>query len=608
MQQAWRWAIATGATVAAAAAAWFGGLAANLNDGLVQTLTGLVAAVVAAPLGAWAVAGRRSQRPAAITAQAPSPARHPAYALTPDPAADARSHRASEPRSDPGEGAHPRRLDDRDAVAIAYATEIDRVVSYLRGGVSVLVTCDGLLIMHLADIVAERAGRRAWRLRRAVVDVTVAGPPIERRAELMAALHTSIGQTGPDDVVILSQFDLLSGGTDPALRAWSGELADLLYEWSDRVVLAFCDPSNAPSGNLARRFTATLQIGTLPRLVTAEGGRAVAIGQALVTQAEADTFVGFDPADLYRGVVGLNAIQLRQALRFAYLRHHTAGARQATVADLLLELRSFGARTDSAVGFSNVSFADIGGYNEVKRELHRSLMLLGAGLHEAGLPRAIVADLVPRALLFHGPTGTGKSLFAKAVASQLDAAVVVAQGPELLGYTPDATVAKLDALFAGARRDAPCVVIIEEIDAIAAGPTTGPAAASHDAAVGRLAAELDAFRPDQPVLLIGITSRLAAVSDRLLRPSRFRPIRLDLPDLAARRDITRLHARALDIHVSDELVDLLAEAAEGMTGDDLAAVFRQARAGEIIDGQPATPRRLGQILGELRRKRSEQDR
>ncbi len=535
---------------------------------------------------------------------------------------------------------HPETLSEREAVLIAHDMEINRAAAYLESGLSVLVRCEKLLVEHLAHEIAGRSGRpqRTLRLVGAAgsgssgSDSAALGAPGGfgaatplgggRRAELLAALQTAVADAKPGDVVVVPHLDLLAGGTDAALTSEARELTDVLYERSACVLLAFTDPSLVIPEVLANRFAVRLSIEILPREVATRSGERVPVGRALVTRAEAGLFDGFDATDLYKYVAGMNAVRLRNALRFAYHQHRPAigeqvdpatgetisQARRPTFADLRHELRVFKARTSSSFEVPNVPFSAIGGYDDVKAELRRALTIVGGAVD---LPEHLRHDLVPRGFIFHGPPGTGKTLFAKAVAAQLAATILVVSGPEVTDMYVGESERKVRELFAEARRNAPAVVVFDEFDSIAARRTGRDDGGSRagNAIVAQLLTELDGFRPEVPVLIIGTTNRIDLIDDALLRPSRFRPIRIDLPDPEARREIVRVHAEHFGIAVSPALVDAVARATEGLNGDEIRSVFRDGRADELVGnpGRRADARRLGELIGALRAARQQRE-
>jgi transitional endoplasmic reticulum ATPase len=550
-----------------------------------------------------AAAGAPSQTPAPVLAQAVLAQAVPAQAAveaaaTPEAAAST----------------HPERLSDRQAVLLAHAGEIAQAASYLDGGLSVLIWCEKLLVEHLADQIAALTPRRAHPIRPTGgagggrSDPTGYGGG--RRADAMTGLLQALAEAGTEDIIVIPHLDLLAGGTDAALNNEARELTDLLYEHSERVVLAFVDPSLAIPEVLANRFAVRLRIDILPRMVRGQDGTVAPVGRALVTASEAAMFEDFDAVALYKHIAGMNAARLRHGLRYAYHQYAASGKRPA-FADLLQELRRFKARTSSAFEVPNVPLDAIGGYDDVKAELGRALQIIGgAATDEHRLPERLRHDLVPRGFIFYGPPGTGKTLFAKAIASQLDATILVVSGPEITDMYVGESERKLRDLFAEARRNAPAVLVFDEFDSIAgrrSGRDDGGSRAGN-AIVAQLLTELDGFRPEVPVLIIGTTNRIDIIDDALLRPSRFRPIKIDLPDERAREAIARVHAEHFEIEHSDALLTAIAAATEGMNGDEIRSIFRDARADELAgDRRRPDARRLGELIGTLRLAQQQRD-
>ncbi|MBY8847826.1 ATP-binding protein [Saccharothrix sp. MB29] len=403
----------------------------------------------------------------------------------------------------------------------------------------------------------------------------------------------------------MPHLDLLAGGSDAGLSVEARELTDVLYEGSDCVLLGFVDPSLVIPEVLANRFAVRLAVDILPREVRTRTGARVPVGRALVTAEEAELFAGFDAVALYKHVAGMNAVRLRHALRFAHHQHRHA---PSTFETLLTELRTFKAATSSAFEVPNVAFEQIGGYHEVRAELQRVLRLVTAA---DSLPPRLRQELVPRGFVFHGPPGTGKTLFAKAIATAFDATILVVAGPEVTDMYVGESERKVREIFAEARRNAPAVVVFDEFDSIA-GRRTGRedgGSRAGNAIVAQLLTEMDGFRPEVPVLIIGTTNRLDIIDDALLRPSRFRPIRIDLPDEAARREIARVHAAHFEVEVSEAVLDRIAVATSRMNGDEIRSIFRDARANEVVGDPPrrADARALGELVGLLRRNAQERD-
>ncbi|MEU4536134.1 ATP-binding protein [Streptosporangium sp. NPDC023825] len=554
----------------------------------------------------------------------------------PPPETDPRTDPEEDDRVPPVTDAHPELLSERQAVLIAHAREMSTAASYLESGLSVLVRCEKLLVEHLAQQIAAMSGRPFRRIRVPSGHDRPESNPLMgggRRSELMAGLEKAVVESVPGDLVVIPQLDLLAGGSDASLSGEARELTDLLYEHSERVILAFTDPSLVIPEVLANRFAVRLAMDILPREVRGADGRAVPIGRALVTREEAELFTGFDPAVLYKHIAGMNAVRLRHGMLFAHHQHRMAsesvevpgsgptftslrpdlaGPREApTFAGLLQELRTFKARTSSAFDVPNVSLDSIGGYGDVKEELKQALKIIsGAAAAEHKVPEHLRHDLIPRGFIFHGPPGTGKTLFAKAIASRLDATILVVSGPEITDMYVGESERKLRDLFTEARRNAPAVLVFDEFDSIA-GRRTGRddgGSRAGNAIVAQLLTELDGFRPEVPVLIIGTTNRIDIIDDALLRPSRFKPIKIDLPNEPARLAIAKVHAEHFGVDVSERLLLTIARATEGMNGDEIRSIFRNARAEQLVgQGREPDARHLGELVGRLRWDQQQRD-
>ncbi|WP_203698888.1 ATP-binding protein [Catellatospora coxensis] len=468
-----------------------------------------------------------------------------------------------------------------------------------------LVVCEKLLVEHLAIAIGRRSGRSVIAVD--VVSSTARESAMTggRRQQQLAALHTAVREAKPRDLIVVPNLDLLAGGTDMALSAEARELTDVLYDRNESVLLGFVDPSLVIPEVLANRFAVRLAIDLLPRELVGADGAKVPVGQALVTAEEAALFAGFSASEFYKHIAGMNAVRMRHGVRFAYQRYQGSSA---VFEDLVTEVRNFKAATSASFDLPNVSFEEIGGYEDIRRELERAVHLIN---HAEQVPEKFRHELVPRGYIFHGPPGTGKTLFAKAVATSLKATILVVSGPEVTDMYVGESERKVRDLFAEARRNAPAVIVFDEFDSIAgrrSGREDGGSRAGN-AIVAQLLTELDGFRPEVPVLVIGTTNRLDIIDDALLRPSRFRPIHIDLPTTAARRRIAQVHAGNFEVTISEELLDHLAGATERMNGDEIRSVFRDAKADEVLGNPPraADARRLGELVGTLRRTAQDRD-
>ncbi len=243
--------------------------------------------------------------------------------------------------------------------------------------------------------------------------------------------------------------------------------------------------------------------------------------------------------------------------------------------DFMNALRSIepSALREVAVEVPNVSWDDIGGLKEVKQELIETV----EWPLKYGRFYAYMGARPPKGILLYGPPGTGKTLLVKAVATQSQANFIHVKGPEFLSKWVGESERAVRETFRKARQAAPCVVFIDELDAIA--PTRGSGAGdSHvtERVISQLLTELDGLEELRGVVVIAATNRPDIIDPALLRPGRFdRLIYVPPPDLEARKEIFAIHTRGKPLD-GDVNLDELAELTEGYTGADIAAVCNEA--------------------------------
>jgi len=219
-----------------------------------------------------------------------------------------------------------------------------------------------------------------------------------------------------------------------------------------------------------------------------------------------------------------------------------------------------------------VHWGDIGGLEEVKEELREVV--------EYPLKYREVYETVgiepPKGILLFGPPGTGKTMLAKAVATESGANFIAVRGPEILSKWVGESEKAIREIFRKARQAAPTVIFFDEIDAIA--PMRGLSVDSGvtERIVNQLLAEMDGIEKLENVVVIAATNRPDILDPALLRPGRFdRLIYVPPPDKGARVEILKVHTRSVPL-AEDVSLEEIAEKTEGYTGADLAALVREA--------------------------------
>jgi len=242
--------------------------------------------------------------------------------------------------------------------------------------------------------------------------------------------------------------------------------------------------------------------------------------------------------------------------------------------DFLTAFREMGPSTlrEVLVERPNVRWADIGGMEDAKQQLREAVEW---PLRYGPLFTAVDAT-PPKGILLYGPPGTGKTLLAKAVATEAEANFISVKGPEFLSKWVGESERAVREIFRKARLAAPCVVFLDEVDSIA--PLRGQSVDAQvtERVVSQMLTEMDGLEELHGVTIIGATNRLDIVDPALLRPGRFdRLIRIDPPDVAARRAIFAIHTRHKPL-ADDVKIDKLAEETEGMSGAEIAAICNEA--------------------------------
>ncbi|MDD4932460.1 MAG: CDC48 family AAA ATPase [Methylacidiphilaceae bacterium] len=216
----------------------------------------------------------------------------------------------------------------------------------------------------------------------------------------------------------------------------------------------------------------------------------------------------------------------------------------------------------------DVHWGDIGGLEDVKRELQEALEwpLLHAPLFQhAGAKPA-------KGILLHGPPGTGKTLLAKAAATESKANFIGIKGPALISKWVGESERGVREIFRRARGAAPCIVFLDEIDALAPARGAGGDSRVMERVVGALLTELDGMEELRGVVVLGATNRIDIIDPALLRPGRFDLILpLMLPDSRERREILKVHLRGKPVASNIDL-EALAAQTEGCSGAQIEAV------------------------------------
>ena len=221
-----------------------------------------------------------------------------------------------------------------------------------------------------------------------------------------------------------------------------------------------------------------------------------------------------------------------------------------------------------------ITFKDVAGLAEAKQEVEEIVEFLREPQKYTDL-----GGKIPKGALLVGPPGTGKTLLAKAVAGEADVPFFSLAGSDFVEMFVGVGASRVRDLFKQAKEKAPCIVFIDEIDAVGRARGKNPAMGGNDErenTLNQLLTEMDGFGSNSGVIILAATNRVDVLDKALLRAGRFdRQIHVDLPDLNERKEVFGVHLRPIKIDDSLD-VDLLARQTPGFSGADIANVCNEA--------------------------------
>jgi cell division protease FtsH len=220
-----------------------------------------------------------------------------------------------------------------------------------------------------------------------------------------------------------------------------------------------------------------------------------------------------------------------------------------------------------------VTFADVAGIDEAKEEVQEIVEFL-----KSPQKFRVLGGRIPRGVLLVGPPGTGKTLLAKAIAGEAKVPFYSISGSEFVEMFVGVGAARVRDLFEQAKRNTPCIVFVDEIDAVGRhrGAGLGGGHDEREQTLNQILAEMDGFDTDTNIIVMAATNRPDILDPALLRPGRFdRHIVIDVPDIKGRKAILELHAKGKPLEDGIDL-ETVAKETPGFSGADLANLINEA--------------------------------
>jgi cell division protease FtsH len=502
-------------------------------------------------------------------------------------------------------------------VEVAYRDDLDWIEEKLRSRLSVLIKCDKQLANYLYKALRRRFRGNTSGPRLRLLSGHPGTPDPNQPAQqvamltqrLLDELRDAIYNAEDESILALTHLDILTTTTRSALGLEAREAAAIMYENPDLVFLGFSDPAFEIPEVIEKVFTVKYQIIGIARDRL----------PGLILQREARKFgvETFNPFMLYKYVSGLNAVRCRQVFAQLEGRVDYDPAAPQSVDAIYRDIRKL-----TLVGSLEVPRvdlgADIGGYGKVKDKIREEILQLLKLKEQSSNADEIKAieEIVPRGMIFEGPPGTGKTFFAKAIATALNATVTVVSGPELKSKWVGDSEENLRRVFAQARKSAPAIIIFDEIDSFATARGTYTGSGVEHSMVNQLLTEMDGFRKEELVFVVATTNFAESLDPALLRPGRFELIiEIPYPNKEDREEILKIYRKKFRLDISDELLDYLVARTGGFvdyergirySGDHLYAVMRGLKREQLRRGgqMVVTQEDADKVLGGRKEKKN----
>ncbi len=473
----------------------------------------------------------------------------------------------------------PRQISTFEAVEQCYQEQIRFLTSRVNEGVSVIVRCEKQIVPYLQSIIKRRLSANGKTM--AIIDGRNTDKEETNRSRLSSTvnmLRNLLNNTEPNKIFVLPYLDIITSAAQGMLTMEAREIMTIIHENPMLTLVAFEDPNFPFPELIEQAFPARCEMLGIPRNKIS----------LLITETEAKKF-GKDSLNLmglFKYVSGLNPVRFREIMGIFAKKPDYNPNMPEMLSSYLNELRDYTACSGASLSEINLN-EDIAGYEYVKTKIQENIlniMLMSAKLTEEKEIKQL-ESIIPRGLIFYGPPGTGKTLFAKGIAEAMNAAIYIVNGPELKSKWVGEGEANIRQLFARARATAPSVIVFDELDSIASArsghSSDGASEASHSM-VNQLLTEMDGFKNEQTVLVIGTTNFLSSLDMAFLRPGRFEyQIEIPYPKWEDRKKILELYNNKYETSITDNDIERLAgwtgratSTGTPHTGDHLCALIK----------------------------------
>lgn len=508
----------------------------------------------------------------------------------------------------------PLEIDEKTALETAYNRDLYWISKKLQSKASVLIECEKQLIPFVFMVLRKQMKDFGIQLEyldgRKIPGADSDNPaPSILRAMLAQVTHW-VRNANEERILVIPHLDLLVANSSQGegLTTEARELIPLLYENPRIVFLAFQDPNFALSKVIQNLFPAKRKLLGIDRSCL----------PALITQRDARKFpANFNFNKLYQYVSGLNPVRVRQILS----RIEGIDFPQSSD-NVFVQLREM--TLDSEMELPSVDLdRDVGGYAAVKKKIHEEILGIlkyrDQIQDESELSR--IDSIIPKGIIFWGPPGTGKTYFAKAIAHALNATILIVSGPELKSMWVGKSEENIRKIFFKARQSAPSIIVFDELDSFAGSRSKLSTTEVNHSMVNQLLTEMDGFRKEELVFVIGTTNFVSSLDAALLRPGRFEmKLEIPFPEEQDRLEILNIYHQKMNLPLTEEQINYLSSQTGEMTdpmtgssftGDHLYSACRYLKRLQIRENRSSYDKNdlhLALRGGDQKRKLSEEER
>ncbi len=472
-----------------------------------------------------------------------------------------------------------------------YSDEIRRIVDKIFNSVSVMVEVEKevlpYLLKALINNIKKRDFGRDYEIKIIGANLVLDDPTYSSAVRSFYETLTS-ESSDSEKVYLFPHMDLITASQGGGLTGTSKLLLQVLSSFPDTRVVGFFDPNIISHKSVYEYFNVKFSLLGISRDKI----------EYLLTDSEKNTFKtkNFPPIKLFKYTSGINPVKFRKIINsiIADVRNYHGDNIEKFISSKIKDFIS-------SQGFELPDIdidRDIGGYEDVKKTLKENILDIIDKMDSFANRENIekikeLENIIPRGIIFYGPPGTGKTLFAKAIATAINGTIYVISGPEIKSMWYGETEANLRKIFYLARKNAPSVIVFDELDSIASKRESGNTESRADhSLVNQLLTELDGFRKDELVIFVGTTNFIESIDPAILRPGRVElQIKVNYPDREARRKIINIYNKKYEIGLTEDLVEYLVEITDDpiaddkyFTGDHLHSIMRYLKR-EIVKGE-----------------------